>query len=216
LFFAPLALPLRKGEQTIRPAIRCAALDICFTEILVLKSWWDVPTHKPSLRRVSLKENKVRIDPGFCLRAIRAAGPVGIALISFCAGMLFHAYVNRPERVEAASDHVFELMIYHTLPGKVPALESVFHDVSALQAKHGLNAVGYWVPTGNDPAWENTFVYLVVHPSRQAAEANWDALHADPAFQPYFKAAAPLIQHADGNYKVDEVYMRPTNYSAMK
>jgi hypothetical protein len=124
--------------------------------------------------------------------------------------------MTRPEVVEAASDHIFELMIYHTLPGKAPALESIFRDVSKLQAKHGLNAVGYWVPKGNDPAWENTFAYLVVHPSREDAEANWKALHADPAFQPYFKAAAPLIQQVNGDYQVDEVYMRPTDYSAMK
>lgn len=98
----------------------------------------------------------------------------------------------------------------------MPALESVFRDVSVLQAKHGLKVVGYWVPSGNEPAWDNTFAYLIEHPSRKAAEANWSALHADPAFQPYFKTAAPLIQHAEGNYKVDEVYMRPTEYSAMK
>jgi hypothetical protein len=107
-------------------------------------------------------------------------------------------------------------MIYHTLPGKAPALESIFHNVSKLQAKHGLNAVAYRVPNGNDPAWENTFVYLVVHSGRHSAEANRNALHADPAFRPYFNAAAPLIQQAHGNYKVDEVYVRPTDYSAMK
>jgi NIPSNAP len=144
------------------------------------------------------------------------AGPAWVALISFIAGALFHALMAHPQAVEADSDHTFELMIYHTLPGKAPALESVFRDVSKLQAKHGLKAVGYWVPNENDPPWENTFVYLLVHPSRQVAEANWNALHADPAFQPYFKAAAPLIQQVDGNYKVDEIYMRPADYSDMK
>jgi NIPSNAP len=145
-----------------------------------------------------------------------AAAPACIALLSFFAGMLFHARMSPPEIVEAASDHVFELMIYHALPGKATALESIFRDVSKLQAKHNLHAVGYWVPDGNDPAWKDTFVYLVVHADRQAAEANWNALHADPAFQPYFKAAAPLIQQVDGNYKVDEVFMHPTGYSALK
>jgi len=105
-------------------------------------------------------------------------------------------------------------MIYHALPGKAPALESIFRDVSKLQAKHGLNAVGYWVPKDDDPAWKNTFVYLLVHTDHQSAETNWKALHADPAFQPYFKAAAPLIQEVNGDYRVDEVYMRPTAYSA--
>jgi hypothetical protein len=155
-------------------------------------------------------------DSIFFRRATAVAWPACIALVSFVAGVLFHARVMRPETVEAASGHVFELMIYHTLPGKAAALESIFRDVSKLQDKHGLHVVGYWAPDGSDPAWKNTFVYLVEHPNRSAAEANWNALHADPAFQPYFKAAAPLIQQADGNYKVDEVYMHPTDYSALK
>lgn len=152
----------------------------------------------------------------FCRRAVKATVLPCIALISFLAGVAFHAGVTRANRVEAASDHVYQLMIYHTLPGKAPALESIFRDVSKLQAKHGLNAVGYWVPEKNDPAGDNTFVYVLDHPSREAAEANWNALHADPAFQPYFKAAAPLIQQVNGAYQVDLVYMRPTDYSALK
>ena len=59
-------------------------------------------------------------------------------------------------------------------------------------------------------------MYLVVHSDRQSAETNWNALHADPTFQPYFKAAAPLIQQINGDYRVDEVYMRPTDYSTSK
>jgi hypothetical protein len=142
--------------------------------------------------------------------------PLGIAAVSFFAGVLFTARLMHPGDVHADSNHVFELMIYHTVPGKVPELESVFRDVSKLQAQHGLSAVGYWVPNEDDPSWKNTFVYLVVHPSREAAEANWRALHSDQAFQPYFKAAAPLIEQVSGNYKVDEVYMHPTDYSGMK
>ncbi len=158
----------------------------------------------------------MRVDSVFCRRVVKVAGPACIALMSFVAGVAFHSWVSCGDRVEAASDHVFQLMIYHTLPGKAPALESIFRDVSKLQAKHGLNAVGNWVPEENDPVWENTFVYLLDHPSREAAEANWNALHADPEFQPYFKAAAPLIQQANGIYQVDLVYMRPTDYSALK
>jgi hypothetical protein len=51
-----------------------------------------------------------------------------------------------------------------------------------------------------------------VHPSREEAEKNWGAFHADPAFQKYRQAenAEKLIEH------VDSTYMRATNYSAMK
>jgi hypothetical protein len=39
------------------------------------------------------------------------------------------------EQVRADSNRVFELMVYQTLPGKVPAFESIFRDVSKLQRR---------------------------------------------------------------------------------
>jgi hypothetical protein len=130
--------------------------------------------------------------------------------------MAFQAKRMHSQPVEAASNHLYELMVYHALPGKVPALQSIFQDVSKLQAEHGLNVVGYWVPEDGGPEWKDTFVYLVVHSDRQSAEANWNALHADPAFHPDRVAASPLIQQKDGNYRVDEVYMRAADYSQAK
>lgn len=137
------------------------------------------------------------------------------ALVSFTAGAFLTARAMRVKEVRAESNRVFELMIYHTEPFKVPALESVFRDVSKLQAQHNLNVVGYWTPY-DDPAWKNTFVYLVAHPDRTEAEANWHALHADPVFLPYRKAAEPLIEKVNGEYRVDEVYMHPTDFLPMK
>ena len=137
------------------------------------------------------------------------------ALVSFIAGSLLTAQFTHLREVRADGNRVFELMIYHTVPGKVPALESIFRDVAKMQAKYNLNVAGYWVPN-EDPAWNNTFIYLVAHPSRKEADVNWHALHADPEFLPYRKAAEPLIEKVNDDYKVDEVYMRPTDFSAMK
>jgi NIPSNAP protein len=137
------------------------------------------------------------------------------ALVSFAAGSLLTAHLTRLQQVRADSSRVFELMVYHTLPGKVPALESIFRDVSKLQEKYDLKVVGYWVPN-DDPAWANTFIYLVAHPSREEAKKNWAALHADPAFPEYRNQAVPIIEKVDDKYRVDEVYMRPTDYSALK
>jgi hypothetical protein len=139
----------------------------------------------------------------------------GVALLSFGAGSLLTARLMHLNQVRADGNRVFELMVYHTVPGKVPALESIFRDVAKLQAKHGMDVVGYWVPT-EDPAWANTFIYLVAHPSPEEAKKNWKALHADPDFPQYRQQATPLIEKVDEGYKVDEVYMRPTDYSAMK
>ena len=139
----------------------------------------------------------------------------GVALLSFAAGSLITARLMHVSQVRADSNRVFELMVYHTVPGKVPALESIFRDVSKLQDKYDLHVVGYWVPN-DDPAWKDTFIYLVAHPSLDEAKKNWRALHADPAFPQYRKAAEPLIEKVNEEYRVDEVYMHPTDYSAMR
>ena len=153
-----------------------------------------------------------------CIRhRCRFKGPtlMATALLSFFAGSLFAGRLAHFTEVRADNNRVFELMVYHTTSGRVPALEAIFRDVAKLQSKYNLKVIGYWVPNEN-PAWKDTFVYLVVHPNREAANANWHALHADPEFLPYRKSAEPLIEKVNGDYNVDEVYMRPTDFSAMK
>jgi len=125
-------------------------------------------------------------------------------------GALTHANETKVD-----SNRLFELRIYHAVPGKVPALESVFRDASKVMANHGINVVGYWVPT-EDPVWKDTFIYIVAHSSREEAKKNWDALHGDPVFRPYVEAAKPLFDKAGKVFRVDEVYMRPTDFSPMQ
>jgi hypothetical protein len=137
-----------------------------------------------------------------------------IALFSFFAGSLMTARWVHVTQVRADSDRVFEMHVYHTVPGKAPALESQFRDTtSKLLAKHDLKIVGYWVPEGT-PAWDNTFIFIVAHSSREEAKKNWDAMRADPDFQEVIRKnseqASKLVE------KVDVVYMRPTDFSPMK
>src|SRR5271166_1911251 len=111
-----------------------------------------------------------------------------IALVSFAAGSLITARLMHVNQVRADGNRVFELRIYHVVPGKLPALESRFRDTtSKLLAKHGLKVVGYWVPAGS-PGWDNTFIFLVAHPSREEAKKHWDAMRADPEFQEMIKS----------------------------
>ncbi len=122
------------------------------------------------------------------------------------------ARLARVGRVRADSDRVFELRIYHALPGKVPALGSRFRDTtSKLLAKHDLNVVGYWVPEGA-PAWDNTFIFMLAHASQEEAKKNWEAFAADPGFQAVVKSE----QAEETVEKVDVTYMRPTDFSPMK
>ena len=137
---------------------------------------------------------------------------VGIALVSFAAGSLISARLAHITKGRADSNRVFELRVYHAVPGKVPALESRFRDTaSKLLAKHDLKAVGYWVPE-DAPAFDNTFVYILAHPSREEAKKNWDAMHSDPGFQEMIKS-----EQTDKTVeKVDSAFMRPTDFSPMK
>jgi hypothetical protein len=136
----------------------------------------------------------------------------GIALVAFAVGSVTTARWMHMDRVSAASDHVFELRVYHAAPDKLPALESNFRGTwSKLLAKHDLKVVGYWVPEGTS-AWDNTFIYLVTHSSREEAKKNWDAMRADPDVQKLLKAeeADNLVE------KIDSTYMRPEDFSPMK
>jgi len=135
-----------------------------------------------------------------------------IALVSFTAGSLVAARLAHVDHVRADSNRVFELRVYHTVPGKLPELESRFRDIySKRLAKHDLQVVGYWVPEGAAD-WDNTFVYLVAHSSREDAKKNWNAMLADPEVQEAINAEETnkLVE------KIDRAYMRPTDFSPMK
>jgi hypothetical protein len=136
----------------------------------------------------------------------------GIGLVCFAAGSLVTTRLMHVNQVRADSNRVFELRVYHFVPGKLPALESRFRDTtSKLLAKHDLKVVGDWVPEGA-PDWDNTFVDILVHPSREDAKKNWDAIMADPEFQEVMKSeqANKLVE------KIDSTFMRPTDFSPMK
>jgi hypothetical protein len=137
---------------------------------------------------------------------------VGIALFSFAAGSLITARLMHLNQVKADSNRVFELRVYHAVPGKLPALESRFRDTtSKLLAKHHLNVVGYWIPEGA-PAWDNTFVDILGYASPDEAKKNWAAFVADPEFQEVIKSeqANKLVE------KEESTYMRPTDFSPLK
>lgn len=134
-----------------------------------------------------------------------------VAAGSAAIGAFVTAGIVNAKEGTSANARVYELNIYHVSPGKARALETRFQDASKLLSRHGLNVVGYWVPY-DDPAWNDTFVYLVAHASRAEADRNWKAFHDDPQFQKYEKAedAEHLIE------SVDTVYMHASAYSKLQ
>jgi hypothetical protein len=137
-----------------------------------------------------------------------------VAGLAFAAGSFLTARLMQINQVRADSNRVFELRVYHTVPGKAGALQEEFRDkVSKLFAKHDLKALGYWAPL-DPPTSENTFVYILAHPSREDAKKHWAAFTADPDFQAMIKSQqAPDAKVVE---KVDSTYMQPTDFSPTK
>jgi len=136
----------------------------------------------------------------------------GIGLLCFAAGSLVASRLSHIQQASADSNRVFELRVYHALPGKLPALESRFRDTtSKILARHNLNVVGYWVTDGAS-ASDNAFIWVVAYSSPEEGKKNWDAMRADPEFQKVISAeqAEKLVE------KVDVTYMRPTDFSPLK
>jgi|SRR5215472_8499070 len=111
---------------------------------------------------------------------------------------------------ESSAETVFDLRVYHAAEGKLSDLLKRFRDhTTKLFEKHGLKNVAYWTPM-DDPAKSNTLIYILAHPSREAAAANWKAFQADPEWievKEKSEANGKLVE------KVDSTYMTKTDFS---
>ena len=108
------------------------------------------------------------------------------------------------------STTVYELRIYHTYDGKLDDLLARFRDhTMTLFEKHGIKNIAYWTPT-EEPLKGKTLVYIISHPSREAATANWDAFRTDPEWvsvRDKSEANGKIVE------KVDSTYMAMTDFS---
>jgi hypothetical protein len=111
---------------------------------------------------------------------------------------------------EPSSSTVYELRIYHVNEGKLDDLLRRFRDhTMQLFEKHGIKNVAYWLPT-DDPLKGKTLVYLLAHPSRDAATANWKSFHDDPEWisvKSKSESNGALVE------KVDSTFLSLTDFS---
>jgi len=114
----------------------------------------------------------------------------------------------------AKDSRCFELRTYHAAPGKLEDLNKRFRDHTCqLFKKHGMEVVGFWMPTDADKGAGNTLVYILAHKSREAAKKSWADFGNDPDWKKVrseSEANGRLVE------KVESVYMSATDYSAMK
>jgi hypothetical protein len=114
--------------------------------------------------------------------------------------------------VAAKENRVFELRIYHTLPGRLDALNKRFRDHTCkLFEKHGITNVGYW--TNSIGGRSDELVYILGFESLAQRDSAWVAFGTDPEWR---AAAAesekdgPLVHH------IENRILRPTDFSPLK
>ena len=115
---------------------------------------------------------------------------------------------------DGKKERFFEMRTYVAAEGKFEALNARFRDhTNKLFVKHGMEIVGYWVPTDEKKGAKDTLIYILAYPSKDARDASWKAFGADPAWREALKAS-----EVNGKLtkKIDVVYLRPTDYSPMK
>ena len=109
-----------------------------------------------------------------------------------------------------ASSTVYELRVYHPAPGKLGELLARFRDhTDSLFAKHGMKSVAYWTPV-DEPERGNLLVYILQHPSREAATANWKSFQDDPEWK---RVKAESEANGKLAERIDSTFLALTDFS---
>ncbi len=135
---------------------------------------------------------------------------VGLA-VAFMAGFAAHGVLPGESVANAqAAPRVFELRTYTAGEGKLDLLHARFRNHTLrIFKKHGMTSLWYGKPM-DAPLSQNTMVYMLAYPSREAAKKSWDEFRADTEW------AAVAKESGVGQVKVDSVFLEPTDYSPMK
>ena len=114
----------------------------------------------------------------------------------------------------AKNSRCFEMRTYYAAPGKLEALHARFRDhTNKLFVKHGIELVGYWVPMNKKGEYENTLVYILGYPNKEAREKSWKEFMSDSDWKSAKEASEKSGKLVD---KVDSVFMTATDYSPIK
>ena len=129
------------------------------------------------------------------------------AIVPFVTGLDAQAEVPA---TSGAMGAIYELRVYHVYEGKIEDLLARFRDHTVgLFKKHGMTSIAYWTPL-DEPLKGKTLIYVLKHPSREAATTNWETFRADPEWvkvKETSEAKGKIVE------KVDSTFMAMTDFS---
>lgn len=124
---------------------------------------------------------------------------------TFLPASLLMAAQQHTTSTAPTSAGVYELRVYHAAPGKLPDLLARFREhTTKLFERHGIRNVAYWTPL-EEPEKGKTLIYILQHPSREAAAANWKAFQDDPEWKSVHDKSevnGKLVEKVDSTFLV--------------
>ena len=106
---------------------------------------------------------------------------------------------------------MYELRVYETIPGRLPALHSRFrNNTLRIFERLGIRSVAYWE---DSIGISNRLTYILAWDSLAHRQAAWDTFQADPEWQ-----AVRAKSEEDGPIvaRVIATIMKPTDYSPLQ
>ena len=107
---------------------------------------------------------------------------------------------------------IYELRIYRTLPGRMPAMLKRFREQTLrIWEKHGIRQAGFWTTAIGES--NNDLTYMLAWESLAERETRWAAFLADPEW-----ISARDASEADGQIvaNVTSSILQPTAFSSVK
>ena len=142
-------------------------------------------------------------------RSLQLLAATGVFVAGFSLGIAFQPRVVTAQ----GSGTVFELRTYTAPEGKLGDLQKRFRDHTIrIFNRHGMKSIGYWVPQ-DAPMSQNTLIYILQHPNREAAKKNWAEFQADPEWK---KVSDESQVNGRIVANVVSVFMDAADYSPIK
>ena len=138
-------------------------------------------------------------------------GKVLMCTVSMLLVLIIGSLSFAQEKPTKKGPMIYELRIYHIMPGKMPDINKRFNDVTMrLFQKHGMHVIGFWQTAVGE---SDELTYILAFEDMNDRTRKWDAFQADPEWQQarvQSEANGPLIA------RVTNKILRPTPYSPIQ
>lgn len=107
---------------------------------------------------------------------------------------------------------IYELRVYHCLPGRMPALLKRFETITlGIWERHGIRQAGFWTTLVGGS--NQTLTYLLAWESLAERETKWTKFQSDPewlAKRAETEKDGQIVEH------ILNEFLQPTSFSSVK